>query len=115
MESELSYFIYKKVKQVKFIDRTFNYDSDRCQHILKYLMDHDNGVTNFHFELCGDLIDEATIELVKCARPGLFQFEIGVQSTNEEVLRRCGRHCDFERLSQAENLPGRGTYTCIST
>ncbi len=109
VESELSYFIYKKVKQVKFIDRTFNYDSDRCQHILKYLMDHDNGVTNFHFELCGDLIDEATIELVKCARPGLFQFEIGVQSTNEEVLRRCGRHCDFERLSQAvRKLAGPG-------
>ncbi len=98
VKSDLSYFIYKKVKQVKFIDRTFNWDVKRSNEIIKYLMDTDNGITNFHFELCGDLINEDMIDLVKCARNGLFQFEIGVQSTNEKALAACQRSCNFEKL-----------------
>ena len=99
VKEELSYFIYKKVKQVKFIDRTFNYDLERSKEIFRYLIERDNGVTNFHFEICGDLIDEEMLELLKTARPGLFQFEIGVQSTNRQVLKNCGRGGDFGKLS----------------
>ena len=102
VRSDLGYFIYKKVKQVKFIDRTFNWDKRRCYEIIKYLILSDNGVTNFHFELCGDLLDEDLLHLLRDARPGLFQFEIGVQSTNESALRACGRKCDFPVL--AENV-----------
>lgn len=99
VKSDLSYFIYKKVKQVKFIDRTFNWDRQRCLEIMKYLISSDNGVTNFHFEMCGDLIDEPLLELLRDARPGLFQFEIGVQSTNEQALAACNRNSDFPRLA----------------
>lgn len=99
VKSDLSYFIYKKVKQVKFIDRTFNWDKKRCFEIMKYLIASDNGETNFHFELCGDLLDEELLQLLKTARPGLFQFEIGVQSTNESALRACSRKSDFPRLA----------------
>ncbi len=99
VKRELSYFIYKKVKQVKFIDRTFNYDAVRCREIFRYLIERDNGVTNFHFEICADLIDEETLELLAGARKGLFQFEIGVQSTNPQVLKNCGRNGNFSKLA----------------
>ncbi|QOX63539.1 DUF4080 domain-containing protein [Anoxybacterium hadale] len=102
VRSDLSYFIYKQVKQVKFIDRTFNWDRRRCAEILQYLILSDNGVTNFHFELCGDLVDEELIRLLAQARPGLFQFEIGVQSTHEKTLAACNRNSNFPRL--AENV-----------
>lgn len=102
VKSDLSYFIYKKVKQVKFIDRTFNWDKKRCVEIMRYLIASDNGETNFHFELCGDLIDEDLLQLLSTARSGLFQFEIGVQSTNEKALNACNRNSDFTKL--AENV-----------
>jgi len=102
VKSDLSYFIYKRVKQVKFIDRTFNWEKKRCFEIMKYLIVSDNGFTNFHFELCGDLLDEDLLQLLSTARPGLFQFEIGVQSTNESALSACNRKSDFEKL--AENV-----------
>ena len=102
VKSDLSYFIYKIVKQVKFIDRTFNWDKRRCYEIMKHLILSDNGETNFHFELCGDLIEEDLLHLLRTARPGLFQFEIGVQSTNERALRACNRSSDFSKL--AENV-----------
>ncbi len=88
---DIRYFLLKKVKQVKFIDRTFNYDKDRAYEILKYIIDHDNGVTNFHFEICADLISPETMALLPTARKGLFQFEIGVQSTNREALEASKR------------------------
>jgi len=99
VKRDLSYFIYKKVKQVKFIDRTFNFDPERSKEIFRYLIERDNGVTNFHFEICGDLIDDEMLEILKTARKGLFQFEIGVQSTNRQVLKLCGRGGDFGKLS----------------
>ena len=102
VKTDLSYFIYKKVKQVKFIDRTFNWDIKRCLEIIRYLIVTDNGITNFHFELCGDLINEDMINILMDAREGLFQFEIGVQSTNEQTLASCNRSSDFPSL--AENV-----------
>ncbi len=101
VKEELRYFLHRKVKQVKFIDRTFNYDKERSREIFRYLMENDNGVTNFHFEMCGDLMDDAMISLLKRARKGLFQFEIGVQSTNARVLQICGRGGDLAKLSCA--------------
>lgn len=91
VKADLGYFLYKKVMQVKFIDRTFNYDRNRAYEIFKYLIDNDNGVTNFHFEICADLLDEMTLKLLSTARKGLFQMEIGIQSTNPQTLVAVGR------------------------
>ena len=91
VKADLGYFIYKKVMQVKFIDRTFNYDRGRAYEIFKYLMENDNGVTNFHFEICADLLDPQTLNLISHARQGLFQFEIGIQSTNPDTLTAINR------------------------
>lgn len=99
VKRDLIYFIYKKVMQVKFVDRTFNFDKKRAIEILKFLIATDNGYTNFHFEICGDLIDDDFLDAVREARKGLFQFEIGVQSTNERTLIACNRNSNFLILS----------------
>lgn len=88
---ELSYFLHQKVKQVKFIDRTFNFDKDRAYEIWHHLIEHDNGVTNFHFEICGEILDERLFALLAQAREGLFQFEIGIQSANGQTLSAVNR------------------------
>jgi len=95
---EMAFFIGQNVKQVKFIDRTFNWNAGRCKEIIKYLINRDNGVTNFHFEICGDLIDNEFIELLSPAREGLFQFEVGVQSTNKKTLASVKRSVAIDKL-----------------
>ncbi len=97
---ELQKFLDANVKQVKFIDRTFNCKKSHAMAIWRYLHTHDNGVTNFHFEITADLIDQETIDFLKTVRKGLFQFEIGVQSTNPETIRAIDRNVDFASLAQ---------------
>lgn len=95
---DLQKFLDKNVPQVKFIDRTFNCKKSHAMAIWKYLHEHDNGVTNFHFEITADLIDQETIDFLKTVRKGLFQFEIGVQSTNPQTIRAINRNVDFAAL-----------------
>ncbi|WP_394267341.1 B12-binding domain-containing radical SAM protein [Anaerotignum sp.] len=97
---DLQKFLDKNVRQVKFIDRTFNCKKSHAMAIWKYLHEHDNGVTNFHFEITADLIDQETIDFLKTVRKGLFQFEIGVQSTNPQTIRAINRNVDFAALSE---------------
>lgn len=97
---DLQKFLDKNVPQVKFIDRTFNCKKSHAMAIWKYLHEHDNGVTNFHFEITADLIDQETINFLKTVRKGLFQFEIGVQSTNPQTIRAINRNVDFAALSE---------------
>ena len=96
---DLQKFLDHKVKQVKFIDRTFNCKKSHAMGIWQYLHEHDNGVTNFHFEITADLMDQETIDFLKTVRKGLFQFEIGVQSTNPQTIEAINRNVDFEKLS----------------
>ena len=98
VERELSWFLKQSVRQVKFIDRTFNYDRKRARDIWKFLIDNDNGRTNFHFEICGDLLGEEEFDLLSGVRRGLFQFEIGIQSTNPRALAAVDRKADTGRL-----------------
>lgn len=100
VKKELAFFLEKKVKQVKFVDRTFNCNHDHAMAVWQYLYDHDNGVTNFHFEIAGDILREDEIALVAKMRPGLVQFEIGVQSTNTDTLREIRRVMDIEKQKQ---------------
>ena len=89
-----------KVPQVKFVDRTFNCNHEHTMAIWKYIYEHDNGVTNFHFELSADLLTDEEIEYVKNFRPGLVQFEIGVQTANSETLKAIHRNPDLTVLKQ---------------
>lgn len=98
--SELQYFIDNKIPQVKFVDRTFNCSKTHARKIWEYILEHDNGITNFHFEVGADLIEEADLEIMSKMRPGLIQLEIGVQSTNTETIKEIDRTMDFEQLSK---------------
>lgn len=98
VKKELQFFLDKKVPQVKFVDRTFNCKHDHAMAIWQYIYDHDNGVTNFHFEISADLIREEELELMSHMRPGLIQLEIGVQSTNPDTIRAIHRTMDLKKL-----------------
>lgn len=95
---ELDFFLEKKVPQVKFVDRTFNAKKSHAMAIWRHILEHDNGVTNFHFEITADLLDEEELELISQMRPGLIQLEIGVQSTNPDTIRAIRRKMDLKRL-----------------
>ena len=100
VRKELQFFLDHKVPQVKFVDRTFNCKHDHAMAIWKYIVEHDNGVTNFHFEIAADLLREEELELMATMRPGLIQLEIGVQSTNLQTLEAIHRKTDFSRICQ---------------
>ena len=100
VKKELQFFLDQKVPQVKFVDRTFNCHHTHAKEIWRYLLEHDNGVTNFHFEVSADLLDEEELELISRMRSGLIQLEIGVQSTNPDTIRKIRRTMNFKRLSE---------------
>lgn len=98
VKRELQFFIDRKVPLVKLVDRTFNADAARAREIFQYLIEH-AGQTRFHFELAGDLLDDETLRLLKSAPPGLMQFEIGIQSTNQDTIAAVSRKISFEDLA----------------
>ncbi len=100
-KKELQYFLDNKVKQVKFVDRTFNCNHEHAKEIWQYLSEHDNGVTNFHFEIAADIISEEELEILGKMRPGLVQMEIGVQTFNADTLREIRRTTDMDKLQKA--------------
>ena len=106
---ELDFFLEKRVPQVKFVDRTFNAKKSHAMAIWKHILEHDNGVTNFHFEITADLLDEEELELISRMRPGLIQLEIGVQSTNTETIRAIRRKMDLKRLRYVVERINAGT------
>ena len=97
---ELEWFLQAKVPQVKFVDRTFNCKKSHAMAIWQYIRDHDNGVTNFQFEIAADLLDKDELDLLSTMRPGLVQLEIGVQSTNEKTLEAIRRKTDIEEIRE---------------
>lgn len=100
VERELQFFLDHKVPQVKFVDRTFNCQREHTMAVWKYIYEHDNGITNFHFELSAERLTEEEIAFVCQLRPGLVQFEIGVQSVNEDTLKAIRRPCRLNVLRE---------------
>lgn len=100
VEEELLFFLEHKVPQVKFIDRTFNCNPERAYHIWNFIHQNDNGITNFHFEVAGDMLTEEQLELFKTFRPGLIQLEIGVQTANAHTLAEINRKSDLKLLEK---------------
>lgn len=101
VKEELQFFLNERVPQVKFVDRTFNGNHEHAFAIWEFIGEHDNGITNFHFEIAADLLREGDFELFKCFRPGLIQLEIGVQSTNKKTLEAVCRQTNLEKLRSA--------------
>jgi len=99
--SDLQLLIDAEVTQIKFVDRTFNYDNRRSREIFDFIL-RQNKSSRFHFEIGAHLLDEETLKLLEQVPPGVFQFEIGVQSTHPETLEKIGRTAELKRL--AENV-----------
>lgn len=111
VKKELGFFLEQKVPQVKFVDRTFNCKKEHAMAIWQYIKEHDNGITNFHFEIAADLLTEDEIDLLATMRPGLVQLEIGVQTTNDATIAEIHRHMDLvqvkrlvERVKKPHNI-----------
>ncbi|MBQ8878331.1 MAG: B12-binding domain-containing radical SAM protein, partial [Lachnospiraceae bacterium] len=111
VKQELKFFLEHQVPQVKFIDRTFNCNHEHAMNVWKYIMENDNGVTNFHFEIAADIMTGEEIALLKQMRPGLVQLEIGVQSTYKPTLREINRFVNtahiakvVQELHESENI-----------
>lgn len=100
VKKELAFFLEQRVPQVKFVDRTFNCKKSHAMAIWQFICDHDNGVTNFHFEIAADILDEEEIALLKTMRPGLVQLEIGVQTANHDTIHSINRKMDLARVAQ---------------
>lgn len=97
---ELQFFLDCEAAQVKFVDRTFNCKRDHALEIWRYIAEHDNGITNFHFEVSADLLSEEELTLLKSLRPGLIQLEIGVQSVNPDTIREIRRSMRLEKVRE---------------
>ena len=100
VKKDLGSLIDGKVRQVKFVDRTFNANKEYAKEIMNYIMEKDPVDINFHFEVTAHLLDDDMLEFISKAKEGLFQFEIGVQSTNDKTIEAIGRTTDFEKLSE---------------
>ena len=108
VREELRYFLDAGVPQVKFVDRTFNCRKSHAMAIWKFIQEHDNGITNFHFEIAADLLDEEEMDLLAKMRPGLVQLEIGVQTTNVRTLVAIRRKTDLEEIQRITARINRG-------
>ena len=100
VKSELTVLIESKAKQVKFVDRTFNANKKYAMEIMRFIKEKDPENINFHFEITAHLIDDEFLDFLRDVKKGLFQFEIGVQSTNNETISAIGRTTDFSQLSK---------------
>jgi radical SAM superfamily enzyme YgiQ (UPF0313 family) len=100
IEADLMLLMARGVKTVKLVDRTFNYDPERANAIWEFILGH-NRESRFHFEIAADLLTETNLRLLERVPPGMFQFEIGVQSGEEETLARVARRSDLDRLFAA--------------
>lgn len=100
VKRELQFFLDHKVPQVKFVDRTFNCNYEHAIEVWRYIKEHDNGVTNFHFEVAADIMTEEQIEVLSGMRPGLVQLEIGIQTTNDKTLHEINRYVNTAHIAQ---------------
>lgn len=100
VKKEIKFFLDNNVKQVKFIDRTFNCNKEHAISIWKYILENDNGVTNFHFEVAADILTDDEIEIISKMRPGLIQLEIGVQSTNPDTIKEINRVMNLDKVKE---------------
>lgn len=100
VKSDIARLVKLGVSQIKFVDRTFNANKSYSMEIMKYIMDLNPDNINFHFEVTAHLIDEETLEFLKMPKEGLFQFEVGVQTTNKATIESIGRITDFIKLKE---------------
>lgn len=109
MKKELLFLMKHGAKTIKFVDRTFNLKRDYALEMFQFLIDNHQEGCVFQFEITADIMKPEIIEFLnKNAPPGLFRFEIGVQSTNDETNRFIKRRQNFERLTRTVTMVKEG-------
>ncbi|MCR8843911.1 DUF4080 domain-containing protein [Paenibacillus sp. SC116] len=99
-KSDLLYLINNGAKLIKFVDRTFNIKRDYAMEIFQFLIDNHNGCV-FQFEITADIMRPEVLDfLAEHAPPGIFRFEIGVQSTNDPTNELVKRRQNFAKLTR---------------
>jgi anaerobic magnesium-protoporphyrin IX monomethyl ester cyclase len=99
IESDLLWLMQQRVPKIKLVDRTFNYHPQRAREIFRFILRHNRG-SHFHFEIGAHLLDRETLLLLAEVPPGMFQFEIGIQSTLEATLEAIDRKVDRQKLEE---------------
>lgn len=97
VKKELLDIISYSPKILRFVDRTFNADPDRTLELWRFIKDHADETSSFHFEIAPDLFSEEMFQFLEGVRGNFFQFEIGVQSTNPKTLAAVNRKIDLEK------------------
>ena len=104
VKHDLEILMHGDVREIKLVDRTFNSDEKRSRAIMSFIADNQPNC-RFHFEICGDRLSDDMVDFLTTIPPGLFEFEIGVQSTHEPALQAIHRRQDWKRLqSNMERL-----------
>lgn len=106
VRDQIALLANNKVRAIKFIDRTFNLQPRRMMSLLQWLTQF--RATTFHFEVVGDILTDDILDFLDTVPEGLFQFEIGVQTTTESVHKTIERRQDNVRLfNTISRLTGR--------
>ncbi|CEP66318.1 Elongator protein 3/MiaB/NifB [Moorella glycerini] len=98
VREELARLLAAGVREIKFVDRTFNAHKKRALAIWEYIASL-RPKARFYFEIAGDRLDEEILAFLDQVPPGLFQFEIGVQTIDPQVNSLCHRNQDWESLA----------------
>ncbi|OPA73543.1 B12-binding domain-containing radical SAM protein [Paenibacillus selenitireducens] len=108
VKADLKYLIDHGARTIKFLDRTFNIYREYALDIFRFLIDHHNGCV-FQFEITADIMRPEVLEFLNEHAPkGIFRFEIGVQSTNEETNRIVQRRQNWNKLRRTVELVKQG-------
>lgn len=108
VKADLLYLIENGAKLIKFIDRTFNIRRNYALEIFQFLIDNHQGCV-FQFEITADIMRPEVLEFLNThAPPGIFRFEIGVQSTNDATNELVKRKQNFEKLSRTVRMVKEG-------
>ncbi|WP_434297006.1 B12-binding domain-containing radical SAM protein [Clostridium sporogenes] len=99
VKKEIKFLVDKNVKLIKFVDRTFNCNHKFAMEVWEYIIDLDTDAT-FHFEISADLLTKEELDILSKSKEGRIQFEVGVQTTNNEVLKNINRHVNFETIKE---------------
>ncbi|HQO71358.1 MAG TPA: DUF4080 domain-containing protein [Sedimentibacter sp.] len=98
VKKDLKMLLNTKARQIKFVDRTFNADFRRSMEIMQYIVENNRNNMTIHFEITADIINDEFLSFIAKMPVNMFQFEIGVQSLNEDTLREINRHMDKDKL-----------------
>lgn len=98
VRNDLAKLLKTKARQIKFVDRTFNADYKRSMEIINFIVDNNKNNMTIHFEITADIINREFLDFIGTLPVNMFQFEIGVQSLNEETLKEINRHMDIDKL-----------------